>query len=240
MSEKIVCNNEIVDSIKMHNPKQLVLFYELLQEYKRLTKFDPDYMTDGARETIATVSIKKVREWLNMKKRSLQEINDIILDEMKLNYIKIKYSERKYKSQVIFRKVEINEEKLIFQIDENVVDMVLEEDSGKFSILRFIEFSKFKSRYSQRMYELYVRYRNQGTYKMRIEDFREWFNVPECFKSGNIDQIILNPIMKELNQEEKRVSLKKIKKGRNVTHFHFFFDDFISGSKNKKEDELPF
>lgn len=238
MSRILKCNNEIVDSIKLHNPKQLVLFYELLRDFKRRNQFDTNYQEREELEEEMEVNLDVIKEWLNLKRKRILDLEQIIEEEMKVNSIKIRKGDGIFGTQVIFDSiwVDLNENVLKYTVNKKSIDLILEESEGKFSILQLIELSSFRSKYSQRMYELYVRYKNMGSYNMKIQEFKTFFNVPECFKSGNIDQIILKPIFKEMNKEHKRVELEKIKKGKEVTHFKFTFDNGKTVIKNN----IPF
>jgi plasmid replication initiation protein len=61
---------------------------------------------------------------------------------------------------------------------------------------------------------------------MKIEDFKAYFQVPKSYKMGNIDQIILNPAIEELNSKTNiKCSISKRKKGRNITHINFKFEE---------------
>lgn len=84
--------------------------------------------------------------------------------------------------------------------------------------------NNMSKKYSIRLYLLARKFINQGNYTMKIEDFKEYFQVPKSYKMGNIDQNILNPASKELQDKTNiNCSVSKRKRGRDVTHIHFNF-----------------
>jgi plasmid replication initiation protein len=93
-----------------------------------------------------------------------------------------------------------------------------------FSKLNLNELLKLKTTYSQRMYELSLKFVNQGKYLMPIEDFKTFFNVPKCYKFCDINKNILIPAIKDINKNiSLKVDYEKIKKRKSITHIYFTF-----------------
>ena len=74
--------------------------------------------------------------------------------------------------------------------------------------------------------------RSTGYYVVNIEEFRELLNIPDYYQMGNIDQKVLKPAMKELNNyfEDLEITKIKAKKGNKIAKLEFTF----TGLKNNK------
>ena len=54
-------------------------------------------------------------------------------------------------------------------------------------------------------------FRTQGWWQVSIEDFRHLLSIPDSYKSGNIDQQILNPTLKQLGGSDENAIFKNLK-----------------------------
>lgn len=86
------------------------------------------------------------------------------------------------------------------------------------------DFVALKSAYSKTAYRLFKQFRTSGRLFIRMEDFREQFDVPKSYKIGQIDQKIVKPVLKELKPHFDKLKVKKIKstkQGNPVVAFEF-------------------
>ena len=83
-----------------------------------------------------------------------------------------------------------------------------------------------KSTYAKNMFRILKQYKHTGYMKIKIEDFRERLDIPNSYRMSNIDQFVLNPIIKELSTIFKNLHINKIKakKGRKIEWLEFTFD----------------
>ncbi len=78
-----------------------------------------------------------------------------------------------------------------------------------------------------------MQYRSTGYYQVNIEEFKEIMDVPKSYtQMGQIDQKVLKPAMKELNNyfEDLEITKIKAKKGNKIAKLEFTF----TGLKNNK------
>ena len=70
-----------------------------------------------------------------------------------------------------------------------------------------------------------MQYRSTGYYVVRIEDFRERMDIPDNYQMGNIDQKVLQPALRELQNYFNDLKVKKIKakKGNKIAKLEFTF-----------------
>ena len=93
-----------------------------------------------------------------------------------------------------------------------------------FTFLDIKEISKLKSVYSHILYEFASKNKELRYYLMPIDEFKKYFQVPKKYSMSNIDQRILDPIVKEVNEKTRfNIKITKVKKHNIVTHIRFTF-----------------
>lgn len=219
MKRNLICKNDIVDSIKDYTPNQIKLFYGMLYKFKESV----NHKNIESDEEIE-MYLSEVKELIRDSNITQNRISNMVMDMP--NEIKF-ITEHKFVRMCVFEYIEYDfeEECLKFKICNTFGSMFL-EILKNYTIIQLHEITKLNSKYSQRLYELSRRYLKQGNYLMRIEDFKEYFQVPKSYKMGNIDQIILNPSITELNSKTNiNCEISKRKKGRNISHILFKFKE---------------
>lgn len=212
--QKLLCSNDIVQSIKNYSYNQVKLFYALLYHYKTKAVF----ARSNERQSI--VNIDYLSNALSASKLSSQRIYDLI--EAMPNEITIKEKDSITRIAV-FSYISYSHltSEIEYELNPTFKNNFL-DDADCFTIINLENLYKLKSKYSQRMYELCSSYLNQKHVLIPIETFKEHFNVPDSYKSGNIDQSILNPSIAEINEKTNlRITIEKKKKRKKITHILF-------------------
>ena len=126
---------------------------------------------------------------------------------------------------------------VVLYLNRNVIDMVsrLEE---QFTRYKLMQVSRFKSKYSVRLYELVVKWAKVGkTHQYTVEDLRGKLGIDENeYKSvAYLKRDVLDKAVKEINQKsDLLINYEQHKQGRTVTHFHFDLQ-FKSIEENKEK-----
>lgn len=219
MTKKLVCKNNIVDSVKDYTPNQIKLFYGMLYELRNNVEYR-DIDTNEEME----MDLQDIKKLIKDSKMSQNRISEMIYNMP--NEIKF-IDENKLTRVSVFEYIRYNfeDELLAFKPTETFSNMFLEVIK-KYTLIELEEITKLNSKYSQRLYELSRRYLKQHDYLMKINDFKTYFKIPKSYKMGNIDQIILNPSIKELNKKTNiTCKITKKKKGRKISHILFNFKE---------------
>lgn len=109
------------------------------------------------------------------------------------------------------------------------------------------EFVDLKSVYSKYLFRLLKQFRTKGLYTVKIEDFRELLDVPPSYKVAQIDQKIINPAIKELQEIFPKLAVKKNKartKGSKVLGYEFTWQSektgkYVEGKFDSKPSDKP-
>ncbi|EST95039.1 replication protein Rep, partial [Staphylococcus epidermidis Scl31] len=103
---------------------------------------------------------------------------------------------------------------------------ILNSITSNFTKFELKEMTHLKSTYAKNMFRILKQYKHTGYMKIKIEDFRERLDIPNSYRMSNINQFVLNPIIKELSTIFKNLHINKIKakKGRKIEWLEFTFD----------------
>ena len=152
----------------------------------------------------------------------LQRVYDKMLD--------IRYTirtETKIKKFVLFYKYEIDISERYLEIATSPdLKYILNSITSNFTKFELKEMTHLKSTYAKNMFRILKQYKHTGYMKIKVEDFRERLDIPNSYRMSNINQFVLNPIIKELSTIFKNLHINKIKakKGRKIEWLEFTFD----------------
>ena len=105
----------------------------------------------------------------------------------------------------------------------------LTENFTRFSLQQF---TKLRSKYSKTMFMLLKQYRTTGIKRIKKEDFYTIMGIPPKYKSGNVDQKVINPIKKELAPLFRNLKFAKVKHHNRVVGYKI---TFIKEDPNKND-----
>lgn len=221
--DDLILKNSLVMLNKNFKPFEVKLYYGLLSkftyEYRQNNKFNRDIEID-------TIEVKKLILGGNTN-LSFKRYCDKLQNMEK--WLKLEYDEsiESFKSMALITGIEIKKDKTIFTLNYDICEMA-KEQTNKFAIINLIELSKLVSSFSIKAYEICSTYKNlkSGFYNMTYEKFRWYFRIPDTYKSCNIDQKVLKPLLNEIN-EKTRFTLKvsKIKYNNKITHYRFYIKE---------------
>ena len=155
-----------------------------------------------------------------------------------------------FEAMPLFRKfsVKLDEQIVTVRVSEEMEYILnkLNIDTGNWTQFEFFEFATLKSVYSKTVYRFLKQYRKTGFWKVSLEDFKSLLSIPESYQASNIDNRVLNQVMKELPSIFKGLKIHKIKsrrRGNQLLGYEFTFqkestqkwldDKFDNAEKNK-------
>ena len=107
-----------------------------------------------------------------------------------------------FEAMPLFRKfsVKLDEQIVTVRVSEEMEYILnkLNIDTGNWTQFEFFEFATLKSVYSKTVYRFLKQYRKTGFWKVSLEDFKSLLSIPESYQASNIDNRVLNQVMKEL------------------------------------------
>ena len=135
-----------------------------------------------------------------------------------------------FEAMPLFRKfsVKLDEQVVTVRVSEEMEYILnkLNIDTGNWTQFEFFEFATLKSVYSKTVYRFLKQYRKTGFWKVSLEDFKSLLSIPESYQASNIDNRVLNQVMKELPSIFKGLKIHKIKsrrRGNQLLGYEFTF-----------------
>ena len=135
-----------------------------------------------------------------------------------------------FEAMPLFRKfsVKLDEQIVTVRVSEEMEYILnkLNIDTGNWTQFEFFEFATLKSVYSKTVYRFLKQYRKTGFWKVSLEDFKSLLSIPESYQASNIDNRVLNQVMKELPSIFKGLKIHKIKsrrRGNQLLGYEFTF-----------------
>lgn len=192
-----------ISSRVLNSGKNKVQFTFL--ELKKLIKLNKNYTNDEFAEEIINVN----RKLLMLNFQLSNENNDVIQFALFNTFITSKVNKT--------LTVSVN----------SPFEFLLNDLTANFTKFELEEFVAIRNIYAKECYRRLKQFRSTGYWKVSIEDFREILNIPESYRTSNINIRILKPIEKELSPYFGNLSINKIKSnetGNPITHLEFFFE----------------
>lgn len=108
-------------------------------------------------------------------------------------------TDREYTKFVLFPTYKVSEEKqtLTVRVAEEFA-YLLNELSGNYTSLELQESAQLKSTYAKSIYKKLRKYRDTGIWRVTIEDFRKYLDIPNSYKIGDLPLKIIRPSIAEL------------------------------------------
>lgn len=143
--------------------------------------------------------------------------------------------EKKIIHFVLFPTFEIDKEEKILKVSVNErFSYLLNGLSNNFTRFELENFTTLQSKYSKILYKELMRYKSTGYVIFKTEEFREKLDIPPKYRMTHINQKVLSPSKEELSKVFQKFEIKKIKRGREITHIEFYF----SLKKEKIKEEI--
>lgn len=191
----------------------------------------------------------KLRELSNYEPTSLtrfkEDLDKTYKKLLELN-IRLDYENGAYTRFALFNEytVDPNTKTVTIQVHDKFKYILNDLKIGNFTRFELQEFTSINSTYSKTMYRLLKQWKSTGRWEVSLEELKKILQIPNSYKMGNIDQQILNPIMKDLRQFFIGLTVSKLDvkgklsgKGRPVKTLRFTFqqqDDSISKISSDK------
>lgn len=215
--------NEVV---KYHNDLNTVAMRDWTAEemdffFAILTK-----VRDEGTKTLKFTSdeVKKLSRFANKHKDRWERTMENAADKItQINYIEKK--NRKIRAMNLFSlfEVDLEEHTVTVQVSQNF-EYILNHLEANFTRYELEEIVALKSTYAKTAYRLLKQWRTVGKREFKVDEFRFLFDIPQSYKSGDINRRAIKPILKELKLIFPNLKCKIVKKntrGNPVTGYIF-------------------
>jgi len=208
--------------LKNFNAKQMDLFFALCARMKEKGLDDIRFSFDDLKE----LSDYK----MTATKVFVADLEKLYKDMLNLSYRT--EDEEAIQYFVLFNGFKIDKKNKFVEVSVNPkLEYVINGLTTEFSKFELSAFTSIRSTYAKTLFRLLMQYRSTGYYVVRIEDFRELMDIPDSYRQmGQIDQKVLQPALRELQNyfNDLQVTKIKAKKGNKIAKLEFTFSGLTS------------
>lgn len=219
----VILKNELITIEKTFKPYELKIYYKLLQKYTYRVR------EEGIKDPNITMDNIDVKKIINNGRTDLSRERYLEKLHSMKTWMCVGYNPNIYsKSMLIIITLRVNEKTTTFTLHPDICSMA-DEASQQYGVIKLLELSKLNNAYVMKAYELCCRYKGlKGGFKMTIDRFREFFDIPQLYTMSDIDERVLNPIVKDINNNTRfklNVKKTKITDGRSISHIQFYIEE---------------
>lgn len=147
--------------------------------------------------------------------------------------------EKKIIQFVLFPTFEIDKEQKTLTVSVNEkFAYLLNGLSSNFTRFELENFTTLQSKYSKILYKELMKFKSTGYLIMTIDDFRNKLDIPLKYRMTHINEKVLTPAKEELSKILKKFEIKKIKKGKNISHIELSFTPIKDNEKIKEAETI--
>jgi len=209
---------------KNFNAKEMNLFFALCASLK-----------DKGTENIV-FSFEELRELSDYKmtatKAFVKDLDSLYTKMLQLTYREELDEFGSFRKFVLFNNFEVNVPNKTVEVSVNSkLENVLNGLTTEFSRFELSAFTNIRSTYAKTLFRLLMQFKKTGLYIVSLDEFKDIMDIPKSYtQMGQVDQKVLQPALKELNEYFKNLKLEKIKakKGNKIEKLKFTFDGLQS------------
>lgn len=148
-------------------------------------------------------------------------------------------TEREYTKFVLFPTYKVSEESQTLTVAVNEkFEYLLNNLTENYTKIELQESATLRSAYAKAIYKKLRRFKSTGIWRVTLEDFKEYLDIPKSYKIGDIPLKIINPNIEELSSYFKGLKyapyFKKNSSGRgrpSVAGYEFTFKAAVKSEK---------
>lgn len=134
-------------------------------------------------------------------------------------------------------RIDKNNKTLTVKVNEEF-KFLLNNLSSNFTRFELENFTTLQSKYSKYLYKELMKFKSTGYLIMTIDDFRNKLDIPLKYRMTHINEKVLTPAKEELSKILKKFEIKKIKKGKSISHIELSFTPIKDNEKIKEAETI--
>lgn len=239
-------------SIRSWTEKEMDVFFSVVAKIREKSAYNTTFSFEELRDI--TPFKKNIT-----KKEFVDELVSVSKKLSTLNYLESSEEGMIVKLFVLFQTFDINGIKETLTVGVHPqFEYVFNKIGMEFTQFELQEFIDVSSTYAKTAYRLLKQYRTTGWWKVTVEDFKMLLDVPKSYRSSNIDQKVLKPILEQLGGTDDSALFKNLKvtkekkrgrgRGGVISGYTFSFEKETTGKwiegkydskKSTRKETLP-
>lgn len=234
MSNEIVKHHNDLNTVVMRKwtAEEMNFFFAIITKVRdegtRLMKFDTDELRYLASKDFH----------LDRWSQTMKSVADKVVD--------LKYYERtahSYAVMNLFSYFRVDEKDCIVEVEvSSKFEYVINKLEAQFTQYELQEFTSIRSTYAKTAYRLLKQWRTVGRKEFKIDEFKLLLDMPNSYKSSEIDRAVIAPILKQLSPYFEDLKVKKIKskkRGNPVLGYEFTWKKEVPGTYDPDKFNKP-
>lgn len=234
MSNEVVKHHNDLNTVIMRkwNAEEMNFFFAIITKVRdegtRLMKFDTDELRNLASKDFH----------LDRWSQTMKSVADKVVD--------LKYYERtehSYAVMNLFSYFRVDEKECIVEVEvSSKFEYVINKLEAQFTQYELAEFTNIRSTYAKTAYRLLKQWRTVGHKEFKIDEFKTLLDMPNSYKSSEIDRAVVKPILKQLSPYFEGLKVKKIKsnkRGNPVLGYEFTWNPEMTESYVPNKFDKP-
>ena len=234
MNNEVVKHHNDLNTVIMRkwNAEEMNFFFAIITKVRdegtRLMKFDTDELRNLASKDFH----------LDRWSQTMKSVADKVVD--------LKYYERtehSYAVMNLFSYFRVDEKECIVEVEvSSKFEYVINKLEAQFTQYELAEFTNIRSTYAKTAYRLLKQWRTVGRKEFKIDEFKTLLDMPNSYKSSEIDRAVVKPILKQLSPYFEGLKVKKIKsnkRGNPVLGYEFTWNPEMTESYVPNKFDKP-
>jgi len=234
MSNEVVKYHNDLNTVVMRKwtSEEMNFFFTIIakarNEGTKLMKFNADELRGMASKDL------HLQRW----SQTMRSVADKVVD--------LKYYERTEHSYLVmnlFSYFCVDELERTVEVEvSSKFEYIINKLEVQFTQYELEEFTNIRSTYAKTAYRLLKQWRTYGKRKFKIEEFKTLLDMPDTYKSSEIDRAVVKPIIKQLSPYFEGLKVRKIKsnkRGNPVLGYEFTWKPETAASYDPNKFNNP-
>lgn len=207
MTNEVVKHHNDLNTVIMRtwNTEEMNFFFAILSKAKDKGTTQLHFNTNELKELIK-YSKKHNHRWEETMKSCARKVAQLTYFEETENIFRV---------MTMFNKFEVLLDERIVKIElSQNFEYIINRLKANFTTYELEEFTQIRSTYAKTAYRLLKQWRTVGKREFKIDEFKTLLDMPNSYKSSEIDRAVVKPILKQLTPYFPGLKVKKIKSNK--------------------------
>ena len=243
MDEVVKHHNDLNTVImRTWNTEEMNFFFAILSKAKEKGTSKLRFNTDELK-SLVNYSKKHKQRWEETMKSCARKVAQLTYFEE---------TENRFRILTMFNCFDILLDERIVEVELSPnFEYIINRLEANFTTYELREFTSIRSTYAKTMYRLLKQWRTIGRKEFKVNDFKRLLDMPQSYKSSEIDRAVVKPIINQLSPYFEGLKVKKVKsnkRGNPVLAYEFtwkkektgvYVPNKFSKPKHKETTNIP-
>lgn len=207
MANEVVKYHNDLNTVAMRKwtAEEMNFFFAIIAKAKSKGVERLQFDTDELKELIDYAQ-KNNKRWEETMEGCVKKVSQLVYFEK---------TEGRFRAMPLFALFDVSlAEKSVEVALSPYFEYILNKLEANFTQYELEEFTQIRSTYAKTAYRLLKQWRTVGKREFKIDEFKTLLDMPNSYKSSEIDRAVIKPIIKELSKYFQNLKVKKVKSNK--------------------------